>query len=119
MFELSDNVKSSINRKVLNAYGMTLEEFEELDFDEQQIIVSHYRKKMNTKKQYLTMIGNGENAIFLHRQEGDRVMLFDGTMVRVGNTPEDARESLNKRIDEIMTDDESFVKKIKIKIKRI
>ena len=48
------------------------------------------------------MIGSGEHAIFVNKIRGERYMLADGTFVRAGDTPEQSRNRLEDRMDNVI-----------------
>lgn len=68
-----DMVKDNIERML----GIKYEEFEKLDFDDQQKIIKEYhknnpKKATNTKK---VMIGNGEHATFVDVEKGENILI--------------------------------------------
>ena len=100
--------KEAIRRKTKEAVerrlGITYEEFEDLDFDKQQLLIeqNRRRKRNDSIDEYVrVMVGSGRNAFFISRRRGERYYLSDGTPTIIGDTPEDARDRLNQRMDEI------------------
>lgn len=121
MYELSDETKEHINKTLIRELGISYDEFQLLDFDDQQRLIEENRKKKsrNKKSDLVTvMIGSGDTAIFVKMKRGERYMLSDGTIVVAGDTPEAERERINKRFDALLSKDEGFVKKLTKKFKR-
>ena len=121
MYELSDETKEHINNTLIRELGISYDEFQLLDFDEQQRLIEENRKKKNRNRKsdlVTVMIGSGDNAIFVKMKRGERYMLSDGTFVIAGDTPEDERKRLDERLDKIINKDESFVKNLTKKFKR-
>ena len=114
MFELDDQIKKIIDEKLQRNLGMSYEEYSNLDFDEQQKLMKMYHEKKQRKKSknVLVMIGTGENATFIKVKRGDKVMLFDGTMVEAGETPEEYQDKLEERYAEIDYESTNFKQKI-------
>ena len=110
-----------INESIKRKLGITYDEFELLDFDEQQRLIRQSRQKsqkQNKKGSVRVMIGSGEHSIFVSKKRGERYMLSDGTFVRAGDTPEKSRARLEDRIDDaIYSKPIAFVKKLSRRIK--
>ena len=111
-----EETKRNINEHFQKTLGMSYDEFNELDTDLQQRLIREYHEKYPTKKKdtELVMIGSGENAIFVRRKIGERILITSGDhsiVTRVGDT----RESQEKRFNSY------FKKEGKVKqlIKRI
>lgn len=64
MYELNEETKNSINNTIQRKFGMTHDEFNELDFDEQQKIINNHRRK-NSNNKIPVMIGSGEHSTFV------------------------------------------------------
>ena len=74
-------------------------------------------KKKFKNENVKVMIGSGEDAIFVTKKRGERYMLDDGTFVIAGDTPEQARNRIDDRIDDaIHSKPVAFVKKLKRRI---
>ena len=119
---LKPEIMYSISRTLENEIGMTYEEFEKLNFDEQQRIIEQHRqqkRKQSNNKKARVMIGSGGHAIFIKKNRGERYMLDDGTFVRAGDTPEESRVRLEDRLDDIAySKPATFVKKLQRRMKR-
>ena len=109
------------NRTLIRELGMPYDIFELLDFDEQQKLIENNRRKKAKKfnsDMVTVMIGSGEDAIFVEEKRGERYMLADGTIVIVGDTPEESRARLEDRLDDaIYSKPIAFVKKLSRRIK--
>ena len=116
---MNDEIRKKINETIKRELGMSYDEFELLDFDEQQKLIEQNRKrKKSNSKNVRVMIGSGEHAIFINKKRGERYMLADGTFVRVGDTPEESRARLEDRLDDaIYSKPVAFVKKLSRRIK--
>ena len=116
---MNDITRNYINKNIKSELGMTYDEFDSLDFDEQQRLIEQNRKNKKTNiKNVKVMIGSGEHAIFVNKIRGERYMLADGTFVRAGDTPEQSRNRLEDRIDDaIYSKPVASIKKLARKIK--
>ena len=111
---MKDEIRKSIDETFKRELGMSYDEFESLDFDEQQKLIEQNRKKKKSNSDdVIVMIGSGEHAIFVKKKRGERYMLDDGTFVIAGDTPEQSRNRLDDRIDDaIYSKPVAFVKKL-------
>lgn len=106
-YELNATTKENINNTLLYTLGINYDEFDKLDFDEQQRIIREYHKK-NSKskdKNILVMIGNGEHSTFIKAKKGERVMIGSGEdscFIEAGLTPEESRRRLDDKIDDVI-----------------
>jgi len=115
MYELSDEVKSIIDRKIRNTFGISYEEYSRLDFDEQQKLMQEYYKKIPSKNKgnkVTVMFGRGEHAIFTKVKCGEKVMINDGTIIEAGLTLEESQKRLEKRFNEICEEPTTVKQKI-------
>ncbi len=111
---MNDEIRKSIDETIKRELGMSYDEFESLDFDEQQKLIEQNRKKKKSNSDdVIVMIGSGEHAIFVKKKRGERYMLDDGTFVIAGDTPEQSRNRLDDRMDDaIYSKPVAFVKKL-------
>ena len=118
---MDDRTRNIINESIRRELGITYDEFELLDFDEQQRLIDQNRqkKRRNNKSDFVkVMIGNGEDSIFVLKKCGERYMLSDGTFVVAGDTPEKSRARIEDKVDDaIYSKPVAFVKKLSRRIK--
>ena len=116
-----NTIVEGTNRTLIRELGIPYDIFEQLDFDEQQKLIEHNRRKKRKKSNcdmVTVMIGSGEDAIFVKKKRGERYMLADGTFARAGDTPEESRARLEDRLDDaIYSKPVAFVKKLSRRIK--
>ena len=119
---LKEETQDYISKTIEKIFGISYEEFEQLDFEEQQKLITMYKKKIKRKnpKQVTTMIGSEENSIFMKVKNGKRIMVASGEnscFVRKGISPEEARQELNNKIDDALySKPVAFVKKLQRRI---
>ena len=115
MYELSDELKEKIDRKIRAAFGISYEEYIMLDFDEQQRLMKEYHKKSpskNKKDMVTVMFGSGEHTVFTKVKRGEKVMIDDGTIIEAGITPEESQRRLEKRFNEICEEPTTIKQKV-------
>lgn len=66
-------------------------------------------------KNVRVMIGSGEHSMFITVPKGKKVMLEDGTFIRAGITPEEARNEFLEKENKIIEDTERNQLKEKVK----
>ena len=119
---MDNRTRKNINESIKRELSVKYDEFELLDFDEQQRIIEQNRQKKreNNKSDFVrVMIDSGEDSIFVLKKRGERYMLSDGTFVIAGDTPEESRARLEDRLDDIAySKPVAFVKKLQRKIKK-
>ena len=118
--ENNNEYLNHLDEQLKRYYGISYDEFEQLSFDEQERLVEERRRKNKHKSDTVTvMIGSGENAMFIRKKRGERYMLFDGTMVRAGDSPEQYRARIEDKYDDLMySKPVAFVKKLTRRIKK-
>lgn len=123
-YKINSTTKENINNAFLNSLGISYDEFDKLDFDEQQRIIREYHKK-NSKlkgKTSRVMIGNGEHSTLLKVRKGERVMIGSGEhscFVEAGLTAEESRIRLDDKLDDVIySKPVALVKKIVRRIQR-
>ena len=120
---MNKEIREHLNKVIKRELGISYEEFESLDFDEQQRLIKQNRqkkRKQNKNDDIRVMIGSGEDSVFVTKKRGERYMLSDGTYVIAGDTPEESRARLEDRMDDaIYSKPVAFVKKLSRKIKNI
>lgn len=107
------------NNSLIRNLGISYENFEKLNFDEQQRLIQQYRRKKKKDKVVKVMIGSGENAIFLNKIRGEKYLLSDGTIAIAGATPEESRTRLEDKLDDMTySKPVAFVKKLSRRLKK-
>ncbi len=106
------------NIMLIEKFGITYDEFVNLPCLEQNELMEQLYENKDENGYKKVMIGSGENAIFVTKQKGDRVMLDDGTFVRVGDNPYQSRKKLDEKLENIVKEEKSLVRKIIKKIGR-
>jgi len=91
-------IKENVSQTLQRTIGMTYDEFDALDCDDQQAIIQEYhRKNPKPESEYVTvMIGSGEHAIFQKAKRGTKVLIGSGRnscFVTVGKSKEELQES--------------------------
>lgn len=116
---MDKKIRENINKTFKRELGMSYDEFELLDYYEQQRLMEENRKKKKINRNDVkVMIGSGKHAIFVNKKRGERYMFDDGTFVIAGDTPEQSRNRLEDRIDDaIYSKQVAFVKKLTRRIK--
>ena len=114
LYRLSDKTINSINNIFEDKLGMSYEEFDKLDFDEQQGLIKENRETNKTSKSdYVrVMVGSGEHSTFINVRRGERVMLADGTFIIAGESPEESEEKINEKLDNIINESNTGKSKI-------
>lgn len=100
------NLKDIMNNTTIKNFNMTYDEFSKLDFDTQEKLIEEYRKHHVKKqnKKVTTMMGNGDNAMFVKVNKGDKVLIGSGKdsiFIKAGTTPEKERQAINDKIDDM------------------
>ena len=116
--ETVEQAKETLVREL----GIPYDVFEQLDASEQQRIIEEHRQQRNKQADSDTtrvMVGSLEDEAFVKMKSGKKYLLSDGTIVRAGDTPEEARKRLEDKIDEkVYSKPIAFVKKLARKIKK-
>lgn len=106
-YELNSTTRENINNVLLNTLGISYDEFDNLDFDEQQKIIRQYHKR-NSKskgKNSFVMIGNSGHSTFIKVKNGEKIMIGSGEhscFVEAGLTPEEEKMRLDDKIDDVI-----------------
>ena len=118
--DLRKETLDRISKTIEEALGLTYEEFSSLDFDQQQKILTQYRKKhknKNPEELVNVMIGYGENASFIKVKKEEIVMIRYGNMIEAGLTLEESKRRLEDKVDDMVySKPVAFVKKLKRRI---
>lgn len=119
---LDPEVMETIKRNFENRIGMPYDEFSELTIEEQQRIISEYRKSLQQKKtgdKVHVLVGYGEHSLFTEAKKGDMVMIRYGNIIEAGLTLEEEQQRLEDSLDDIVySKPVAFVRKIGRRINR-
>lgn len=79
----------NLNRTLKREFGMTYDEFEKLDCDEQRkIIRACHKKKRKENDEYVNvMIWPGEHATFIKVKKSEKVMINGDIIIEAGKVP--------------------------------
>jgi len=114
---MQEQTKKNISDFFLQTFGITYEEFEQLDYDKQKELINNYHSKMPKREndEVRIMIGSGESSLFSTVKKGEKVMISSGDesiFVIAGETAEEQK----RKIDEYF--DKKLSKKKNIRFKR-
>ena len=94
------NTEKQISEILEKEFGITYNDFMQLDIYKQQEIMKYIRKKhpkKNKENEELIMIGYGEYSIVTKVKKGTKVMTRYGNIVEAGLTLEEEKERLKKK----------------------
>lgn len=84
-------IKDRVNETLINKIGMSYDEYEQLDFDEQRKIIAEYHKKHPRKRKAVTvMVGGGDSSLFIKVNKGEKVLTTNGCYT-AGETLKDSK----------------------------
>ncbi len=107
-----DRIVDTANARLLELFGITYEEFLKLTCLEQNELMEQLYMNREEKGSKKIMIGSGTHSMFTTKQKGERVMLADGTFIRVGDNPYQRRKRLNAKLDSIVKYEKSIIRKL-------
>ncbi len=85
-------IRDNVNEILLNTIGMSYDEYEQLDLDEQQKVMTEYHKRHpNKSKTTTTMIGGGDDSLFIKTSKGKKILTTNGYYI-AGETLEENKE---------------------------
>ena len=94
-------IKDNVNEILLNTIGMSYDEYEQLDFDEQQKVMTEYHKRRQNKSKITTvMIGSGASSLFIRVKKEKKILTTNGYYI-AGETLEDNKERWENSIKKI------------------
>lgn len=94
-------IRDRVNETLLNTIGMSYDEYELLDFDEQRRVMTEYHKKHpNKSKRVTVMIGGGDSSLFIKTNKGKKILTADGHYI-AGETLEENKERWENSIRKI------------------
>lgn len=104
---LKPETRNNISKTIEITLGISYEEFEQLDSDEQQkLIVMHKRiLKRENSDEVTVLVGPSESSLITKVKKGERIMVGSGEnscFVRAVISPQEELEELNDKIDSIL-----------------
>lgn len=108
---MRNSVKYYINDLLLKTLGISYDDYEKLDFDEQQKLLNYYHKqsfKLSKNNLVTVMISGGDQPIFVKVPKGEKIITTNGNII-AGESLEENKKRLNSKIDD----------KIILKIKKL
>lgn len=97
---MNKTTKENINKEFIRTLGISYDEYEKLDFDEQQKLIREYHKKNPSKeKETLVMIGGGDESIFIRVPKGKKILTPNGYII-AGETLEENKARWEQKINE-------------------
>lgn len=108
---MSKTIKDCVNETLLSTLGISYDEYEKLDFDEQQkLMIEYHKKHPNKSKEVTVMIGSGDESIFIKVPKGEKIPTSDGYFI-AGETLEENKKRLEQSAKEIFENFEKSYKK--------
>lgn len=104
---LKQETKNNISKTIEITLGISYEEFEKLDSEEQQKLIAMHKRKLKKgdSDEVTIMIGSGESSLFTKVKKGEKIMVGSGEnscFVRAGISPQEELKELNDKIDTIL-----------------
>ena len=97
-----NTIKDNVNEILLNTIGMSYDEYEQLDFDEQQKIMAEYHKRHPNKSKTTTvMIGGGDDSLFFKTSKGNKILTTNGYYI-AGETLEENKERWETQLEKFI-----------------
>ena len=94
-------IRDNVNEILLNTIGMSYDEYEQLDLDEQQKVMTEYHKRHpNKSKTTTTMIGGEDDSLFIKTSKGKKILTTNGYYI-AGETLEENKERWENPIKKI------------------
>lgn len=110
--------KENINKDFIRMLGISYDEFDKLDFDEQQRLISEYHKKHpNKSKDVLVMIGGGDESIFMRVPKGKKIWTPNGYFI-AGETLEENKKRWEQKMEDSDKRMTKFHKRLDKEIKK-
>lgn len=100
MYRISEKTRKISSDIMQITLGISYEEFEQLDFDEQQKLIKEYYRKHPQKEsdEVDVMIGEGEHSIFISAKKDEQILIGQGEsscFVKAEITSEEDRKKLD------------------------
>lgn len=109
---MKKTIKECADETLLRTLGISYDEYEKLDFDEQQRLMSEYHKNHpNKSKEVTVMIGGGDESIFIKVPRGEKVLTPNGYFI-AGETLEENRKKFEEHEQMVIEKEKKFYKKL-------
>ena len=109
---MKKTIKECADETLLRTLGISYDEYEKLDFDEQQRLMSEYHKKHpNNSKEVTVMIGGGDESIFIKVPRGEKVITPNGYFI-AGETLEENRKKFEEHEQMVIEKEKKFYKRL-------
>lgn len=109
---MKKTIKECADETLLRTLGISYDEYEKLDFDEQQRLMSEYHKKHpNKSKEVTVMIGGGDESIFIKVPRGEKVLTPNGYFI-AGETLEENRKKFEEHEQMVIEKEKKFYKRL-------
>ena len=96
-----NTIEDNVNEILLNTIGMSYDEYEQLDFYEQQKVMTECHKRHPNKSKTTTaMIGGRDDSLFIKTSKGKKILTTNGYYI-AGETLEENKERWKKSIKKI------------------
>lgn len=104
---LKPETRNNISKTIEITLGISYEEFEQLDSDEQQRLIAMHKiiLKRGNPDEVTVLVGPSESSLITKVKKGERIMVGSGEnscFVRAGISPQEELEELNDKIDSII-----------------
>ena len=103
LYNLQEVTMKNIENYIENKFGISYQEYEQLDFAEQQKLIKKNQRK-NKSNKVIVMSDNGDNTLFYRVKKGQKVLVGTdehGTFIEAGITPQESLNEVNQALDEI------------------
>lgn len=109
---MQKTIKECADETLLRTLGISYDEYEKLDFDEQQRLMSEYHKKHpNKSKEVTVMIGGGDESIFIKVPRGEKVFTPNGYFI-AGETLEENTKKFEERKQMVIEKEKKLYKRL-------
>ena len=104
---LKPETRNNILKTIEITLGISYEEFEQLDSDEQQKLIAMHKRilKRENSDEVNVLVGPSESSFITKVKKGERIMVGSGEnscFVRAGISPQEELKELNNKIDTIL-----------------
>ncbi len=117
---LNEKTREINNNFFEGTFQMSYEEFEQLDFEEQQEFIKRIKRqqsKSSDDSMVTVMIGQGRDSTFIKRPRGEKAMIGtgrDSSLVRIRLSLEEEKKKLNQELERISSPRKNKTKVLKL-----